>query len=128
MTSRLLNALFASSLAITSLAPLVVTTYVQAQAKPAETVREIEVIVDGTYKPGRIEVHAGERVRLKFIRKEYTPCTKEVVFPSLNIRRELPPNKPVIIELPALAAGEYEFKCGMNMIRGTLVVTGHHHG
>lgn len=56
-------------------------------------------------------------------RREYTGCAREVVFPSLGIRRELPPNRPVVIELPAtLAPGEYEFKCGMNMIRGTLVV------
>lgn len=102
------------------------------QAEPASqavAVREIEVVVDGSYKPSRIEVHEGERVRLKFVRKEYNSCTKEVVFPQLNIRRELPPNKPVLIDLPALSAGEYEFKCGMNMIRGTLVVTAgaHHH-
>ena len=100
------------------------------KAEPAGTVsavREIEVVVDGGYKPSRIDLHEGERVRLKFVRKEYNTCTKEVVFPQLNIRRELPPNKPVLIDLPVLAAGEYEFKCGMNMVRGSIVVTGHHH-
>jgi plastocyanin domain-containing protein len=97
---------------------------------PAEVAtREIEVVVDaGAYKPNRIEVHEGERVRLRFVRKEYGPCTKEVVFPALGIRRELPTNTPVVIELPSLKAGEYEFKCGMNMVRGTIVVMGHHHG
>jgi plastocyanin domain-containing protein len=98
-----------------------------AQSHEQKPVREIEIIVDGAYKPNRIEVHEGERVRLKFVRKEYNPCTSEVVFPKQNIRRELPPNLPVVIELPALAPGEYEFKCGMNMIRGTLVVTAHSH-
>ena len=93
-----------------------------ADAQHSAQVREIEVIVDGGYQPGRITVTAGERVRLRFIRREHTPCTREVVFPGLDIRRELPTDQPVVIELPALAAGEYEFRCGMNMIRGLLVV------
>jgi plastocyanin domain-containing protein len=88
----------------------------------APAVREIEVVVDGGYKPGRISVTEGERVRLKFVRREHSPCTREVVFPGLDIRRELPTDQPVVIELPALAAGEYEFKCGMNMIKGVLEV------
>jgi len=100
---------------------------VLAQHHEQKPPREIEIIVDGAYKPNRIEIHEGERIRLKFVRREYTPCTREVVFPKLNIRRELPPNQPVVIELPALAKGEYEFKCGMNMIRATLAVTAHDH-
>ena len=90
-----------------------------AQGAPA--VREIEVIVEGGYKPKRIEVRKGERIRLRFVRKEHGPCTKEVLFPKLGIKRELPTNQPVVIELPALEPGEYEFKCGMNMIKGVVV-------
>ncbi|MFZ6179028.1 cupredoxin domain-containing protein [Nannocystis pusilla] len=88
----------------------------------APAVREIQVIVDGGYRPGRITVAEGERVRLKFVRREQSPCTREVVFAALDIRRELPTDQPVIIELPALTPGEYEFKCGMNMIKGVLEV------
>jgi len=84
--------------------------------------REIEIVVAGAYQPSRVELHEGERVRLKFIRKDYGSCTREVVFAKLDIRRELPTGKPVLIDLPALAPGEYTFQCGMNMIRGTLVV------
>ena len=94
-----------------------------AQAHEQAAVREIEIVVEGAYKPSRIEMRQGERVRLKFIRKEYNGCTREVVFPKLNIRRELPTNKVVYIDIPALQAGEYDFKCGMNMIKGVLVVT-----
>ena len=39
-----------------------------------------------------------------------------------HIRRELPTDVPVVLDLPALAAGEYAFHCGMKMIRGALVV------
>jgi plastocyanin domain-containing protein len=93
-----------------------------ASVEPAPAVREIEVVVDGGYRPGRITVTEGERVRLTFVRREHSPCTREVVFPGLDIRRELPTDQAVVIELPALAPGEYEFKCGMNMIKGVLEV------
>lgn len=91
-----------------------------APASPA--VREIEIEVDGGYKPSRIVIPEGERVRLKFIRKDYSPCSREVVFASLGVRRELPTNTPVVIELPAQPAGEIPFSCGMNMIKGVIVV------
>ncbi len=93
--------------------------------KPAPTspaVREIEVVVDGGYKPDRIVVTEGERVRLKFVRKDYSPCAREVVFESLGIRRDLPVDAPVLIDLPALSPGEHEFKCWMKMLRGVIVV------
>lgn len=99
--------------------PLVVDT-----AAAADTVREVPIVVNGGYTPSRIEVKAGERVRLVFTRTEYTGCTREVVFPELGIRRELPTNQPVGIDLPALAAGTYGFHCGMNMIHGSVVVSG----
>lgn len=87
-----------------------------------QEVREIDVIVQGGYKPSRIEVIQGQHVQLRFIRKESGDCTREVVFPAPGIRQELPEGKPVVIHLPALQAGEYEFKCGMNMIKGKLIV------
>lgn len=94
----------------------------EAPKPAAPAVREIEVVVDGGYKPDRIVVAEGEKVRLKFVRKDYSPCAKEVVFGSLGIRRELPIDTPVLIELPALSPGEVEFKCGMSMLRGVIVV------
>ena len=117
-TSLLPTALALATMTGAALSPAVA----EADAQHGEQLREIEVIVDGDYQPGRISVTAGERVRLRFIRRDHTPCTREVVFPGLDIRRELPTDRPVVIDLPALTAGEYEFRCAMNMIRGLLVV------
>ena len=114
--------LAASALSLAAVTGVALVPDAATAARPGAEVREIEVIVDGDYQPGRIILAAGERVRLRFVRREHTPCTREVVFPGLNIRRELPTDVPVVIDLPALAAGEYEFHCGMKMIRGALVV------
>jgi plastocyanin domain-containing protein len=103
-------------------AMLVAPSVARAQTASDAGVREIEVVVDQGYQPSRIEVAQGEPVRLRFIRRDYGGCTREVVFPTLNLRRELPPNQPVVIELPALPPGETPFQCGMNMVRGVVVV------
>lgn len=102
--------------------PLLAASPAAAEDPPSPAVREIEVLVDGGYKPARIAIPEGERVRLKFVRKDYSPCTREVVFASLGIRRELPTDVPVVIELAAQAPGEIPFACGMNMVKGVIVV------
>ena len=49
-------------------------------------------------------------------------CGTEVVFPSLNIKRALPLNEPVVIEFTPAKSGDIAFACGMNMLHGTVVV------
>ncbi|KYF70243.1 cupredoxin domain-containing protein [Sorangium cellulosum] len=115
------SCLFAASL----LAPSLLVSSAAAEEAPApspQAVREVEIVVDGGYKPSRIVVTEGERIRLKLVRRDHSPCTREIVFASLGIRRELPTDVPVVIDLPSLSPGEIEFKCGMNMLRGVIVV------
>ncbi len=50
------------------------------------------------------------------------PDHDALVFPWLDLRCTLPLDVPVTIDLPALAPGEYEYTCGMNMMRGTIFV------
>jgi plastocyanin domain-containing protein len=87
-----------------------------------QNVREIEIVVERGYHPGRVTVAEGEAVRLKFLRREAGGCSRELVIPALGLRRELPQGQEVAIDLPAMAAGEYAFTCGMNMLRGSVVV------
>jgi plastocyanin domain-containing protein len=89
---------------------------------PRNEGREIEILVKGGYRPNRIEVVQGERVALKFIRKESSGCSREIAFPALGIKQELPEGIPVVIPLSGLEAGDYEFHCGMDMIQGEVTV------
>lgn len=107
---------------LTAFAPLFAAAGVARAETAGTAVREIEIVVEGGYKPAKVTVKAGERVRLKFVRKEYAGCTRELVIPALELRKELPPNKPVLVDLPVLAPGDYEFRCGMNMVRGAITV------
>lgn len=83
--------------------------------------RELLIRVDRGWPPA-IRVRQGERVKLQLVREEDRPCTREIVFPSLGIRRTLPVGKPVTVALRPERVGTIEFTCGMNMLRGTLEV------
>ena len=74
------------------------------------------------FEPAKIALRAGVPARLTFIRTTNKTCGTEVVFPSLNIKRALPLNEPVIIEFTPAKAEEIAFACGMNMLRGAVVV------
>ena len=83
----------------------------------------VQVVVEnGTYAPARIRLPAGRETRLEFLRKDDSPCSEVVVFPTLEISETLPLGRAYALTLPPLAPGEYPFHCQMQMYRGTLQV------
>jgi RND family efflux transporter MFP subunit len=80
------------------------------------------LVTEKGYEPAKLTLRAGQPARITFIRTTDKTCGTEVVFPSLSIRRPLPLNEPVVIEFTPQTAGEIGFVCGMNMLRGTVVV------
>lgn len=60
--------------------------------------------------------------RVAFLRKTDNTCAKEVLFPSLKIKRALPLDETVVVEFTPSKTGTIAFACGMNMLRGTVVV------
>lgn len=94
---------------------------VSAQIKE-EGMQEIDVTVKGGYQPAAIVVKAGQPVRLNFTRREASTCGEEVVIPDFGKRAHLPQDQTVPIEIVPDKPGEYEFTCGMNMMRGKLIV------
>ena len=87
----------------------------------AAAVQEAVITVDGGYAPSVIEVDAGRPVRLTFDRRESNPCSEEVVFGSLGIRRALPAFARTTIEFTPTQPGRIEFTCGMGMLHGAVV-------
>jgi plastocyanin domain-containing protein len=85
-------------------------------------VQEIDITVKGGYSPDVVVVHQGSPVRLNFYRDETASCSDRVVFGDFHIARELPAFKTTPIEFTPERAGEFTWTCGMNMMRGKLVV------
>jgi hypothetical protein len=85
--------------------------------------RLIEITSEGL-SPARVTVPANQPVDLVFVRRVDESCGEDVLIPSLGIKRSLPVNEEVVIRLPAREPGELTFSCGLNMLRGVIVVTG----
>lgn len=85
-------------------------------------VQEIKVTVKGGYEPDVIVVKQGKPVRLDFYRDETASCSERVIFGDYGIARDLPAFKTTPIQFVPDKAGEFTFTCGMNMMRGKLIV------
>src|SRR5262249_24605936 len=80
------------------------------------------LLTEQGYEPAKVTLRAGGPAQITFVRTTEKTCGTEVVFPSLGIRRALPLNQPVVIEVTPGTSGDISFVCGMNMLRGTIVV------
>ncbi len=85
-------------------------------------VQQIKVTVKGGYSPDVIVVKEGIPVRLEFYRDEASSCTEQVVFGDFGIAKDLPAFQTTPIEFTPDKIGEFTFACGMNMVRGKLIV------
>jgi Cupredoxin-like domain len=74
------------------------------------------------FTPKAIEAKAGKPLTLAFIRIDQENCGTEVQFPALNIKKDLPLGKVVTVDIPAEHAGEFNFSCGMEMLKGVVMV------
>jgi plastocyanin domain-containing protein len=85
-------------------------------------VQEVRIVVKGGYTPDTIVVQAGKPVRLQFYRDETADCSERLVFETFGIDVALPPFQTTPVEFTPTAAGEFPFRCGMNMLKGVVVV------
>jgi plastocyanin domain-containing protein len=79
-------------------------------------------VTEHGYVPARLTLRAGTLARITFVRTTEKTCGTEIVFPSLNIKRALPLNEPVVIEFMPPKSGDIAFACGMNMLHGSILV------
>jgi len=85
-------------------------------------VQEIKITVHGGYSPDVIVVREGVPVRLNFYRDETASCSEQVVIGDFGIARNLPAFETTPVEFTPDRKGEFTFTCGMNMLRGKLIV------
>ncbi|HUO84233.1 MAG TPA: cupredoxin domain-containing protein [Thermoanaerobaculia bacterium] len=88
----------------------------------AET-QTVRVTVSGmSYSPAEVVVEKGVPVRMEFTRDDKPGCGGKVLFPELEIERDLPAGKTTVVEFTPKKDGELNFTCGMKMMKGTIVV------
>ena len=90
--------------------------------KKVVTEDTVDVLVKGGYQPSTIAISYGKKIKINFKRVDESSCLQEVVFPDFKIKRFLPLNKTVTIEISPDKKGVYNFHCGMAMFHGKLIV------
>ena len=83
---------------------------------------EVDIKVEGGYSPEVISIPKGKTTKINFLRTDPTDCLSDVVLADFKIKKQLPLNQKVSIEITPQRSGEYKFSCGMNMYHGKIVV------
>lgn len=83
---------------------------------------KVDILVDGGYKPSTIKIKKGKKITISLLRKDENSCLEEFVLPDFKIKKYLPLNEKVEIEITSDKAGTFRFHCGMNMFHGKVVV------
>lgn len=105
---------------LTFLLSLSLSSFSFADSAPKSQVVEMQVNEKG-FEPNQIDVKPGSSVTLKITRKTDATCATAIKIPSKNIKKDLPLNKTVSIDLGKLDKGEVRFACGMDMMSGQIV-------
>lgn len=82
----------------------------------------VEISVEGGYTPEMISIPKGKTTKLIFTRKDPNSCLEEVVLADFKIKKFLPLNESITVEITPRQTGEYTYSCSMNMFHGKIVV------
>jgi plastocyanin domain-containing protein len=83
---------------------------------------EVDITVDGGYSPEVISIDKNKTTKLNFTRTDPTTCLEEVVLGDFKVRKQLPLNQKVVIEINPKKSGEFVYTCGMGMYHGKIIV------
>lgn len=83
----------------------------------------VDITVEGGYTPNTISIPQGKTTKINFVRRDQSSCLEEVVLGDFKIRKYLPLNQKVTVEVTPKEKGEFGFACGMNMFHGKIIVT-----
>lgn len=97
--------------------------FLMKKEKVVSATGSIDIIVEGGYSPETISIPKGKTTKLNFFRKDPNSCLEEVVIGDFKIRKTLPLNQKVTIELTPQTSGEFAYSCGMGMFHGKIIVT-----
>ena len=96
--------------------------FLAKKEKATQVSDSVDIIVDGGYSPGAILIAKDKTVRINFIRKDPSSCLEEVILADFKLRKQLPLNQKVIVELTPHKSGEFTYTCAMNMYHGKIIV------
>ncbi|MFP2926291.1 cupredoxin domain-containing protein [Pyxidicoccus sp. 3LG] len=85
-------------------------------------VQEVTITVQGGYQPSEVTLKQGVPARLRFVRKDSGGCGDELLIPAFGVQKPLPGLTETVVSFIPDKVGEFPFTCGMQMMKGMLVV------
>ena len=102
---------------------LIPASQTNAQIKHTRKVQSAKVLItEQGYSRTSISLRRGIRARITFLRQIEATCGTEIVISAYGVRRSLPLNTPTVVSFTPRRSGEFTFTCGMNMMRGKLII------
>lgn len=80
------------------------------------------IVSKNGFEPSEISFKKGEPMKIAFYRTDSENCANEVVFKDINLTKKLPVGEVVVADLTDLKNNELSFACGMNMLKGKVLV------
>ncbi len=98
---------------------------VSAMARQASTEpQNAKVLITGNgFEPGSLKLKPNVPAKITFLRQTNDTCATSVVINEFKVKKELPLNEAVLVEVTPRKTGEFVFTCGMFMLKGKLVVS-----
>ncbi len=95
-----------------------------AQSAGADATQGIVAIDVGDkgFLPSRVELKQGQEATLRFTRTSDSTCATKVVFPELEVEKDLPLNEAVDVKVPTNERRKLAFQCGMGMYKSAVVI------
>ena len=97
---------------------LAVSTYAN---EPVTTVTVNLSVTEKGFEPNKFDVETNKPIKLNITRRTDSTCSTSIQIPSLKVKKDLPLNKTVSVELGKLAKGEIRFGCGMSMMDSGII-------
>lgn len=96
--------------------------FLMKKSEEVKAENSVDITVNGGYSPEVISIPKDRTTKINFTRTDPTDCLSEVVLGDFKIRRELPLNQKVTVEITPTKSGEFDYSCGMGMYHGKIVV------
>ena len=78
-------------------------------------------VTEKGFEPSEIKVKPGSHVILNVTRLTDETCATQIKIKEMKIKKELPLNKVVNVDLGVLKNGDIKFACGMDMMSGHVI-------
>lgn len=78
-------------------------------------------VTEAGFSPNSINVKPGTEVTLNVTRITDQTCSTEILVPSKNIKKSLPLNQKIAVDLGIVEKGTIKFGCAMNLMDSGMI-------